>query len=130
MVVPLMYSPRMRPASKFMLALACVSFLTITLSGFHLHAEFDEHDVAESHEQGLHQAFADDLEHESEHFDVAVFEPASGFSKVETFVASFAIPELAAQPVVDILWSKDAPRTVPWRYLRLRPSLRAPPISS
>lgn len=113
-----------------MLALACLSFLTITLSGFHLHADLIEHDEMESHEQGLHQAFADNVEHESEHVDVAVFEPASGFSKVETFVPSFAILELAAQPVVDILWSKDAPRAVPWRYLRLRPSLRAPPISS
>ena len=113
-----------------MLALACLSFLTISLSGFHLHAEFSEHHEMESHEQGLHQAFADGVEHESEHVDVAVFEPGSGFSKVETFVASFAIPELAAQPVVDILWSKDAPHAVLWRYLRLRPSPRAPPISS
>lgn len=112
-----------------MLALASLSFLTITLSGFHLHAEFGEHHEMEPHEPRLHQAFADDIEHESEHIDVAVFEPGSGFSKVETFAPSFAAPELAAQPVVDILCSKDAPRKIPWRCLRLRPSPRAPPIS-
>ena len=118
----------MRLAHKFIFALACVSYLTISLSGFHLHADVGEQDEMESHEYGIHQTFADDLEHESDHVDVSVFEPASGFSKVEAFVPSFTVLELAALPVVDIRWSTDPPSIVPWRNLRLRPLLRAPPV--
>ena len=39
-----MYSPPMQPTRKFILAFACISFLTISLSGFHLHADIGEHE--------------------------------------------------------------------------------------
>lgn len=102
----------------------------ITLSGFHLHAEVGGHDDMVSHAQDLHQDLAQDPDHEAEHVDVSVFEPARGFAQVETYVPCLTVPELAAVPVADICWSRDAPILVPRRYSRLRLPVRAPPISA
>lgn len=110
----------------------------ITLSGFHLHAEVGGHDDMVSHAQGLHQDLhqdlaqdlAQDLDHEADHVDVSVFEPARGFAQAETYVPCLTEPELAADPVADICWSRDAPILVPRRYSRLRLPVRAPPISA
>ena len=124
-----MYSPRMRLGSKYILALACVSFLSITLSGFHLHVDIGGHDDAASHAHDVHQVVEHGLDHESEHIDISVFELARGVAKVDTALPGISIPEPVAPPAVDNRWSKDAPDIVPRRYLRLRPSLRAPPIS-
>lgn len=120
----------MRLTRTFVLALAFVSFLTITMSGFHLHADVGGHDESVSHAQDLHQDLASDLDHEAEHVDVSVFEPARGFSKVETFAPVTTVPELAAAKSVETIWSKDAPRMAPLDHSRLRPPLRAPPISA
>lgn len=124
-----MYSARMRLNRKIILALTVVSFLTITMSGFHLHADVGGHDDITSHEHDLHQATWDDLDHDTEHVDVSVFEPARGFSKVETMAPVVIVPERAAQPAMEICWSKDAPSLAPRDYSRRRPPLRAPPIS-
>ena len=125
-----MYSRPMRPAHNYILALACVSFLTITLSGVHAHADVGRHDVTASHEQDLHQAHSHELDHESEHVDVSLFEPARGFSNVETLAPAPTFSERDAPPIVDICWSKAPPAAVPWHHARLRPSLRAPPVSA
>jgi hypothetical protein len=118
----------MRPARKIILALAFVSFLTITISGFHLHADVGGHDESASHAHDLHQDVAGNLEHEAEHVDISVFEPARGFSKVEMFAPVTTIPESAATRPVETYWSKYAPSVAPQNYSRLRPPLRAPPI--
>ena len=70
------------------------------------------------------------MDHEAEHVDISVFEPARGFSKIEVFVPVIMMPELVAPVVADISWSKDAPTIVPRRYSRLRLPVRAPPISA
>lgn len=118
----------MRLRSRLILALACVSFLTITLSGFHLHADIAGHDESSSHSHDLHPAPSHDLD--DDHIDISVFEPARGHSKVEVFIPYFAVPELAALPPPENLWSADTPRLAPRRHLRWRPPLRAPPIFS
>lgn len=104
----------------------------ITLSGFHLHAEVGGHDEMVSHAQDLHQDLHQDLAqdqgHEAEHVDVSVFEPARGFAQVETYIPWLTVPELAAVPVADICWPRDAPILVSRRYSRLRLPVRAPPI--
>lgn len=120
----------MRPNRKFILTFAALSFLTMTLSGLHLHADVGEHDASVSHEHDLHQAFSDDLDHEGEHVDISVFEPARGFSQLETVAPAFVLPELIAQPVIEISWSQDSPRLEPRRYFRLRQPVRAPPVSA
>jgi len=125
-----LYSPQMRPTQNYILALAFVSFLTITLTGFHLHADVGEHEAVESHTHDLHKHATHDLSFESEHEDVSVFEPARGFVQIEAFIPCARAPELAAAPIVDSPWSKDPPIAVPRHCARLRPSLRAPPISA
>jgi hypothetical protein len=124
-----MYSLPMRPTRKYILAFACVSFLTITLSGFHLHADTGEQEESVSHAHDHHQVPAYDQHHEEEHIDISVFEPATGFSKVETLALVIAVPERVVQAPEKIFWSKDVPNLVPRRFLRMRQPLRGPPIS-
>lgn len=137
----------MRSGSNFIIAFACVSFLTITMSGFHLHADIGGHDEAdvgvhddhESHERGLHDEYEShahglhpvllhDLD--DDHIDVFVFEPASGFSKAQVFIPYFAVPELAALPPLEKHWPADTPSLAPRRDLRWQPPPRASPFSA
>lgn len=124
-----MYSQLMRRLSKFVFAFGCLSFLTITLSGFHLHADDGGHGDAAPHTHDVHQAIDHDLDQHGKHVDLQVFEPATGFSKFELFVASWPIPELAIQATEDMRWPDDPPVAVSYRDFRLRPFLRAPPAS-
>ena len=124
-----MYSPPMRPTRKYILAFACVSFLLITLSGFHLLADIGAQEESVSHAHDHHQVPATTQDHEEEHIDISVFEPATGFSKVETLALVITVPERVVQPTVKIFWSKDVPNLVPRRFLRMRQPLRGPPIS-
>jgi len=127
-VTPLRYSPRMRTASKFILALASVSFLTLTLSGFHLHADAAHHDVQVPHEHVHHYGAPPELD--EDHIDVSVFEPATGFSNGEIVALNSALPELASVPRTacpSSVYRQDPSRH---RHVRWRPELRGPPLSS
>lgn len=125
-----MYSPPMRPTRKYILAFACVSFLTITLSGFHLHADTGASEEPVSHAHDHHHVPSHDQDNAEEHVDISIFEPARGFSKVDTVALVIAVPERAlAPPIVEICWSKDEPGLVPKRFMRMRQPLRGPPIS-
>lgn len=126
----MLYSRFMRVLSRYIIAIACVSFLSITLSGFHLHADVDGHDAPASHSGGLHHDLGHDLEHTADHVDISVFEPASGFSKTEKYAPSLSLPELTARPALSSHWSEDPPATTPRRLARLRLPARAPPISA
>ena len=123
-----MYSLRMRSGSRFIFAFACVSFLTITLSGIHLHADVGGHGEFVSHAQDLHLASFDDFD--DDHVDISIFEPATGVSKVETLAPCLGVPELAALPPLVNHWSTDAPNLTPRRHLRWQPPVRAPPLSA
>ena len=116
--------------SKLVFALATISFLTITLSGFHLHADVGGHDASVPHAHDLHLILDHDLHHDAGHVDVSVFEPASGYSKTEVFAPLASIPELAACTIIELRRSFDMPVPVDRPKLRLRPLLRAPPVSS
>ena len=120
--------------SKLVFALATISFLTITLSGFHLHADVGGHDASASHAHDLHLhlhlTLDHDLHHDAGHVDVSVFEPASGSSKTEVFAPLASIPELAVCTIIELQRSFDMPVPVDRPKLRLRPLLRAPPVSS
>ena len=119
-----MYSPSMRRMAKLVFALATISFLTITLSGF------GGHDASVSHAHDLHLTLDHDLHHDAGHVDVSVFEPASGSSKTEVFAPLASIPELAVCTIIELQRSFDMPVPVDRPKLRLRPLLRAPPVSS
>ena len=121
-----MYSHRMRSESRFILALACVSFLAITLSGAHLHADIGGHEESVSHTHDLHSAPLHDLD--DDHVDISVFELAGSLSKVDFFIPYFTMPELAALPPIENLWLADTPSLAPRRHIRWQPPLRAPPL--
>ena len=121
-----MYSRRMWSESRFILVLACVSFLAITLSGAHLHADTGGHEESVSHTHDLRSAPSHDLD--DDHIDISVFELAGGLSKVDFFIPCFAVPELAALPPIENIWLADAPSFAPRRHIRWQPPLRAPPL--
>ena len=117
----------MRLVSKFVLVLASVSFLTITLSGFHLHADAATHGDKAPHEHVHHYAASPELD--EDHIDISVFEPASGFSKVEIVALVSALPELAPLPRTVSPLLADRQDLLPQRHFRWRPELRGPPSS-
>ena len=119
----------MRMASKTIILLACASFLSVTLGGLHLHADSDRsgHSKPHEHVHDLNAVASFKADHEINAVDVSIFEPAIGFSTINVCgpvyeAAIFSLPQTVAVE----LW-KDAPRIAPRRYLRFRPSLRAPP---
>ncbi|MDJ0938312.1 MAG: hypothetical protein QNJ00_00980 [Woeseiaceae bacterium] len=123
---PLRYGLHMRPVSKFIVILASVSFLTITLSGSHLHADAASHDEKAPHEH-IHSYLAPP-ELDEDHVDISVCEPATGFSKGETVAPITALTEL--EPVPRAACPLSAGRQDPVRpnHSRWRPELRGPPF--
>ncbi len=123
----------MRYLPNYILSFAVVSFLTITLSGFHLHADFGDHAAEVEHGHELHavDSFGDishDVENIGDHVDVNVFEAASSFSKLPVFIsADVHSPQVSASEVI-VRWSIESPQIILHRRLQLRPHLRAPPI--
>ncbi len=120
----------MQRLSKVVFSLGCLSFLTITLSGFHLHADDGGHGDAVSHTHDVHQVIDHDLDQHGKHIDLQIFEPATGFSKFELFVASWPTLKLASPVIEKICWPDDPTVEVSYRDFRLRPFLRAPPASA
>ena len=115
----------MKPVSKLILVLAGVSFLAITLSGFHLHADAPGHDETAPHQHVHSYAGPDELD--EDHIDICVFDAVTGFSKGE-FVA--LVPGLidfepALLPAGPSSINDDYP--VPRHNFRWRPELRGPP---
>lgn len=117
----------MRLVSKFILVLASVSFLTIMLSGFHLHADAVTHGEKAPHEHVHHYAAPAELD--EDHIDISVFEPASGFSKGEIDGLVPALPELVPVPRTVRPFLVDGQDLLPQRHFRWRPELRGPPSS-
>ena len=126
-VAPLGYGFSMRPASKFILVLASVSFLTITLSGFHLHADAATHDEKAPH--GHVHSYVAPPELDEDHIDICLFEPATEFSKAEVVALFFALSNFEPVLRTDSPSSADRQDPSPQRHFRWRPELRAPPSS-
>ena len=122
----LRYGLRMRLVPKLILATACVSFLTITLSGFHLHADATTHDRAAPH--GHVHSYAASPELDEGHIDIPVFESAADCSDGETVALIPTLIELEPGPLAGtrLAASRHTPR--PQRHPRWRPELRGPPF--
>lgn len=121
------YGFSMRPASKFILILASVSFLTITLSGLHVHADALGHDEKAPH-QHVH-SYAASPELDEDHIDISVFEPATEFSEGEAIALIPALTGFEPIPRTDSPLSVDRQDLSPPRHFRWRPELRGPPVS-
>jgi hypothetical protein len=119
----------MRRLSKIMFVLAIISFLSITLSGFHIHADIGAHDEAASLDHDHHKIVPHDPEEDVDHVDLSLFDPAPGFSKFAAVPPLLRISPVCEPTLVDIRWSTEAPSLVPPRNSRSRPALRGPPIS-
>ena len=120
------YGLRMRPASKLIFVLASVSFLTITLSGSHLHADATSHDEKAPHDH-VHSYLAPP-ELDEDHVDVSVCEPATGFSKGETVALIAALTEIEPVRRAACPLSTDRQDPLPPHHSRWRPELRGPPF--
>lgn len=127
-LVRLRYNRRMQAVARFMFVLASVSFLAITLSGFHLHVDAFTHDEKAPHEHVHHYAAPPELD--EDHIDISVFEPATGSSKAETVALISTQPEPAPVPRADSPLSADRQNPLPQRHCRWRPELRGPPSST
>ena len=127
-VVPrLRYGLRMRAVSKMILVLAGVSFLSITLSGFHLHADAATHDEKAPH-QHVH-SYAGSPELDEDHIDVCLFEPATEYSKGEVVAFFYTLTRFKPDTQTDNPSPADRQDPLPTRHLRWRPLLRGPPYS-
>ncbi len=115
----------MKPVSKLILVLAGVSFLAITLSGFHLHADAPGHGEMASH-QHVH-SYVGPPELDEDHIDICVFDAATGFSKGEVvaLVPGLIDFEPAPPPAGPSSINDDDP--LPRHNSRWRPELRGPP---
>ena len=122
---PMGYCVRMRRASKIIHILASVSFLAITLSGFHIHADAANHDEAAPHGH-LHSYIAPP-ELDEDHVDICLFEPATKFSEAEIIALFLALPTPSARPRLEHVFLADVPDPAPKHHHRWRPQLRAPP---
>ena len=125
MLAILGYGLLMRPSSMFILVLASVSFLTITLCGSHFHADAVGHDDTAPHSHVHSYAASPDLD--EDHIDISVFDPATDFAKGETVALISAFIELEAAPRPDSPLSANKHEPLPQRHFRWRPELRGPP---
>ena len=126
-VVPPLYTRRMRPLSKFVLVFASISFLAITLSGFHLHADASTHDEKAPHEHVHHYGAPPELD--EDHIDISVFEPATGFCKCEAVAVVSTLLEFTPVSRSTSPLSANRHDSRPQRQFRWRPELRGPPFS-
>ena len=116
----------MRLVSKLILATACVSFLTITLSGFHLYADAVTHTQEAPH--GHVHSYAASPELDDGHIDIPVFESAADCSDGETVALLPGLIELEPGPQAGTLPPASRHSPLPPRHPRWRPELRAPPF--
>jgi len=119
------YRSCMKPLSKMVLMLAGVSFLAVTLSGFHVHADAADHGETAPHAH-VHSYFGPaDLD--EDHIDVSVFDPAVEFSDGGLVVLPPSLFELEPAPSPGSGSSADRHDFSPQRHFRWRPELRGPP---
>ena len=123
------YCVRMRPVSKLILVLASVSFLTITLGGFHLHADAATHDDEKAPHGHVH-SYAASPELDEDHIDICLFEPATEFSKGDVNALFSALTAFEPVSRTAIPSSADRREWSSQRHCRWRPELRAPPSST
>ncbi len=124
-VARLGYCVVMRPVSNIIVVLACFSFLTITLSGFHIHADAVSHDEAGPH--GHVHSYLASPELDDDHIDVCLFEPATEFSKSGVIALFVALTIMAPAPRSIEPFSARRQLPVREHHERWRPELRAPP---
>ena len=118
---------RMRTAPALLIAIMCLSLLTMQMSGLHLHVSVDSQSGA-LHGTHLHDAVPDGHgdEHDAE-IDVSSFEPGVTWSKLIPILVALIFTLL---PIISTSTTVRPPlvERFPTRHRsRWRPPLRAPP---
>ena len=114
---------RSRPA--LLVALICLSLLTMQISGLHLHVSADS-DSAALHGTHVHDAGLEGHDLDAD-VDVSSFEPATAWSKLLLLLSGPLFALLMVNWISRSAWPPLTERlTIRWRS-RWRPPLRAPP---
>jgi hypothetical protein len=112
-----------RPA--LLVALICLSLLTMQISGLHLHVSAGSDSTA-LHGTHVHDAGLEGHDHDAD-VDVSSFEPATAWSKLLLFLSGPLFALLMVNWSGGSVWPPLTERlAIRWRS-RWRPPLRAPP---
>ncbi len=120
----------MRTAPLLLIAIMCLSLLTLQMSGLHLHVSADGQSGA-LHGTHLHDADLDGHGHDhNADVDTSPFEPGTASSKLDPFLVTFVITLLAIIWASETVWPPFVERLTTRCRSRWRPPLRAPPQHS
>jgi uncharacterized membrane protein len=120
----------MRTAPLLLIAIMCLSLLTLQMSGLHLHVSADNQGGA-LHGTHLHDADLDGHGHVHDaDVDTSPFEPGTASSKLVPFLVTFVFTLLAIIWVSETVWPPLVERLTARCRSRWRPPLRAPPQHS
>ena len=114
---------RTRPA--LLVALICLSLLTMQISGLHLHVGADS-DSAALHGTHVHDAGLEGHDHDAD-VDVSSFEPPTAWSKLLLFLSGPLFALLMVNWSGGSVWPPLTERLAIRWLSRWRPPLRAPP---
>jgi len=120
----------MRPAPLFLIAIMCLSLLTLQMSGLHLHAGADS-ESAVLH--GTHVHDADPGGHGHRHdaeTDVSSFEQGTGWFRLIPFLVILFFVLLTIVRTSRTVWPPRVECLSTRHRSRWRPPLRAPPQHS
>lgn len=119
--------PRMRSSPTLLIAIMCLSLLTMQMSGLHMHVSIDSQGGAH-HGTHLHDAGIDGhgLDHDVE-VDVSTFETGTTWSKLIPLLVSLVFVLLATVLASMTVWPALVERLPTRHQSRWRPPLRAPP---
>jgi hypothetical protein len=120
----------MRTALALLIAIMCLSLLTLQMSGLHLHVSADSQSGA-LHGTHLHDVDFDGhgQDHDAE-VDISLFEPGTLSSKLIPFIVTFVFTLLAIIWASEMVWPPLVERLTARDRSRWRPPLRAPPQHS
>ena len=120
----------MRTASTLLLAIMCLSLLTLQMSGLHLHLSADSQSGA-LYGMHLHDAAPDGHGHDYDaDIDTSLFEAGTASSKLVPFLVAFVFTLLAIIWTSEAAWPPLVERLTAYCRSRWRPPLRAPPQHS
>ena len=117
----------MRTAPALLIAIMCLSLLTMQMSGLHLHVSGDGKSDA-LHGTHLHDAEPDGHGHAHDtEIDVSPFEPGVTWSKLIPILVALIFVLLTIRRTSTTIWPPLAERLSTRHRSRWRPPLRAPP---
>jgi hypothetical protein len=117
----------MRLAPALLIAIMCLSLLTLQMSGLHLHVSADSQSDA-LHGTHLHDADPEWRGHDHDaEIDVSSFEPGFTFSKLIPILIALIFALLPIIRTCTTVWPSLVERFPTRHRSRWRPPLRAPP---